>query len=284
MKGGEGIATMVEQSETMTPRSQRIRAWLGRALWLLAGSLLTLLVFALGAWFWGPALLAHRTEWPYERQLGRTMIDRAAAQGAAQLTPPRSAPPQALETGRIVYLGACAQCHGVDADGKGWLGMLSYPPAGALDDADTQERSDTELYWIIANGLSFTGMPAFRDRLSDEQIWAVVTYLRQLGGSSASPPPTIPTPTTQDLAAADPRGDGASRGAALYVALGCVNCHGAVGNAPGRLQLRATDQRAVRAIRKGTEDGMPAYSTDILSEADLRALLQYIATFRTSRP
>ncbi len=275
---------MAEQIETMTPRSQRIRVWLGRVLWLLAGSLLTLLLFVLSAWLWGPSLLAHRTDWPFERQLGRTMIDRAAAQGAAQLTPPSSARPQALETGRIVYLGACSQCHGADANGKGWLGMLSYPPASALNDADTQARSDAELYWIIANGLSFTGMPGFRDRLSDEQIWAVVTYLRSLSPSTLAPVPVIPTPTTQELAGADSTQAGASRGAALYTALGCVNCHGAVGNAPGRLELRATDQRAVRAIREGTEEGMPAYSTDVLSEADLRALLQYIATFRTSRP
>uniref|UniRef100_A0A7C1K3G2 C-type cytochrome n=1 Tax=Thermomicrobium roseum TaxID=500 RepID=A0A7C1K3G2_THERO len=275
---------MAEQIETMTPRSQRIRVWLGRVLWLLAGSLLTLLLFVLSAWLWGPALLAHRTDWPFERQLGRTMIDRAAAQGAAQLTPPSSARPQALETGRIVYLGACSQCHGADADGKGWLGMLSYPPASALNDADTQARSDAELYWIIANGLSFTGMPGFRDRLSDEQIWAVVTYLRSLSPNTLAPVPVTPTPTTQELAGADSTQTGASRGAALYTALGCVNCHGAVGNAPGRLELRATDQRAVRAIREGTEEGMPAYSTDVLSEADLRALLQYIATFRTSRP
>jgi len=275
---------VAEQIETMTPRSQRIRVWLGRVLWLLAGSLLTLLLFVLSAWLWGPALLAHRTDWPFERQLGRTMIDRAAAQGAAQLTPPSSARPQALETGRIVYLGACSQCHGADADGKGWLGMLSYPPASALNDADTQARSDAELYWIIANGLSFTGMPGFRDRLSDEQIWAVVTYLRSLSPNTLAPVPVTPTPTTQELAGADSTQTGASRGAALYTALGCVNCHGAVGNAPGRLELRATDQRAVRAIREGTEEGMPAYSTDVLSEADLRALLQYIATFRTSRP
>lgn len=275
---------MAEQIETMTPRSQRIRVWLGRVLWLLAGSLLTLLLFVLSAWLWGPALLAHRTDWPFERQLGRTMIDRAAAQGAAQLTPPSSARPQALETGRIVYLGACSQCHGADADGKGWLGMLSYPPASALNDADTQARSDAELYWIIANGLSFTGMPGFRDRLSDEQIWAVVTYLRSLSPNTLAPVPVTPTPTTQELAGADSTQTGASRGAALYTALGCVNCHGAVGNAPGRLELRATAQRAVRAIREGTEEGMPAYSTDVLSEADLRALLQYIATFRTSRP
>lgn len=275
---------MTEQVETSTPRSQRIRAWLGRTLWLLAGSLLTVFLLVIGAWQWGPLLVLHRSEWPFERQLARTMIDRAAARGAAEVPTRSVATSRALETGRIVYLGACSQCHGADADGKGWLGQLSYPPASALNDADTQVRSDAELYWIIANGLSFTGMPGFHDHLSDEQIWAVVTYLRSLGVHSAAPLPAIPTPTAQELAAADPAGSGPSRGAALYLALGCVNCHGAGGNAPGLLQLRATDQRAVRAIREGTKEGMPAYSTDVLSEADLRPLLQYIATFRTSRP
>ncbi len=274
---------MAKRIKVLTARRQWIHAWLGRALWLLAGGLLTLLLFAISIWLWAPALLTHRTPWPFERQLGRIMIDRAAARGTAQLTPPTLSHSKTRDAGRIVYLGACSQCHGADADGKGWLGPLSYPPASALNDADTQKRSDAELYWIIANGLSFTGMPGFRDRLSDEQIWAVIAYLRSFNSSAGSPLPALPTPTAQELAHADPRGHGASRGAALYLALGCINCHGAGGNAPGRLQLRATDQRAVRTIREGSKEGMPAYSTDILSESDLHALLEYIATFRTSR-
>ncbi|MCX7623615.1 MAG: c-type cytochrome [Thermomicrobium sp.] len=255
--------------------------WLGRLRWFAAGILATLLALAAASWLLAPQLLAHRGEWPFERALGRWAIDRIASERSRAIATPTGQSRRAIETGRIVYLGACAQCHGADADGKGWLGTLSYPPASPLDDADTRARSDAELYWIIANGLSFAGMPGFRDRLSEEQIWSVVAYIRGLQSGNAAPLSGVPTPSTEGLGRANPATTGAARGAALYVSLGCVNCHGAGGNAAGRLQLRATDQRAVRAIREGTDEGMPAYSTDILSESDLEALLEYIRTFST---
>ncbi|MCX2726566.1 c-type cytochrome [Thermomicrobium sp. 4228-Ro] len=254
--------------------------WPGRLLWFASGMIATVLFAACILWFAGPALLSHRTAWPFERTLSRWAIDRAAAVGSRNAPTPPAVGSRGVETGRIVYLGTCAPCHGADADGKGWFGTLSYPPASRLDDEETQARSDAELYWIIAHGLSFTGMPGFAARLSDEQIWAVIAYLRTLRSSVAQPLPVVPTPSTDDLRPADPAANGAARGAALYFSLGCVSCHGPRGNAPGFLQLRATDRRAVRAIREGTDEGMPAYPPALLSDADLEAILAYIRTFR----
>ncbi len=255
------------------------RRWPAATLWFALGALVTAVALAGTLVFSAPALLAYRGYLPIERALGRWAIDRIAAQRGATIEPPSVRDPRTVETGRIVYFGACAQCHGADADGEGWLGPLTYPPASALNDADTLGRSDAELYWIIAEGLSFVGMPGFRDRLTDEQIWAVVAYLRSLGEDHFEPL-VIPAPSAEDLARADPAASGAARGAALYVSLGCVECHGAGGNAPGRLQLRAADQRAVQAIRQGRDGGMPAYGTTLLSDDDLAALLEYIRTFR----
>ncbi|MCS7050726.1 MAG: c-type cytochrome [Thermomicrobium sp.] len=271
---------MVEQDRA-NARPRPGLGWLGRLFWLLVGSVLTVSVLVVGCLAAAPSVLQHRGSWPWERALGRWAIDRTATSGAAAVTTPTRGRVDA-QTGRIVYVGSCAQCHGADADGKGWLGQLMYPPASPLNDADTRARSDAELYWIIANGLSFVGMPGFRDRLSEEQIWSVVSYLRDVQRGNGGTLPAIPTPSADDLATADPRSSGAARGAALYIALGCVECHGANGTAPGRLQLRASDRRAVRAIRNGTEEGMPAFPVERLSDDDLQALLDYIASFRTA--
>ncbi|WP_448575029.1 c-type cytochrome [Thermomicrobium sp.] len=264
-----------------TQRTIRQR-WIGRIGWFTAGMLSTLLLLGIAGWVLAPRLLAHRSDLPGERRLARTLVDRAAARGAQDVPSRPLSGARAVEHGRIVYLGACSQCHGADADGKGWLGALTYPPASALNDADTQARSDAELYWIIANGLSFTGMPGFQDRLSEEQIWAVVAYLRSVGSGASGALPSVPQPSSAELARADPTGNAVARGAALFVALGCSNCHGIGGNAPGRLQLRATDRRAVRTIREGTDEGMPAYPVSLLSEPDLQAVLAHIRTFRCS--
>jgi mono/diheme cytochrome c family protein len=101
-----------------------------------------------------------------------------------------------------------------------------------------------------------------------------------LGSGSSGALPAVPQPSSDDLAKADPADGAVARGAALYIALSCSNCHGAGGNAAGRLGLRATDRRAVRAIREGTDEGMPAYPESLLSEPDLQAVLAYIRTFR----
>jgi mono/diheme cytochrome c family protein len=41
-------------------------------------------------------------------------------------------------------------------------------------------RTDGQLFWIIANGLG--NMPAFRDLLSERDLWMVVLFVRQAAG------------------------------------------------------------------------------------------------------
>lgn len=49
-----------------------------------------------------------------------------------------------------------------------------------MTDADTQQLSDGELFYIISNGVRFTGMPAWSGEDSPESIWALVAFIRQL--------------------------------------------------------------------------------------------------------
>ena len=87
---------------------------------------------------------------------------------------------------------------------------------------------------------------------------------------------TVPTPTTLQLAAANPSGDAAQRGAAIYFAQGCQSCHGPIGDAPGNLALRGRGETG--AIRRG-RSGMPAYGADQISDAQLADLEAYLQTF-----
>src|SRR5207244_3524718 len=110
------------------------------------------------------------------------------------------------------------------------------------------------------NGLGFTAMPAFSDAYKDEDIWAMVAYVRALQRGDASTI-TIPAPTQAQLLLADPRGDRMARGAAVYFAQGCHLCHGPEGDAPGgqtsrstcfasrRFPLARTERAAARADR-----------------------------------
>ncbi len=57
-------------------------------------------------------------------------------------------------------------------------------------------------------------MPAYRDQYSDQDKWSLVSYLRTLKGDQAAL--QVPTPTAEQLALADPKGNAVQRGAAVY--------------------------------------------------------------------
>ena len=61
--------------------------------------------------------------------------------------------------------GACPMC-----------GMALEPVTAA----SVQASSDGTLFWVIANGIMATGMPAFGPTHSDEELWTLVTFLRHL--------------------------------------------------------------------------------------------------------
>jgi hypothetical protein len=53
---------------------------------------------------------------------------------------------------------------------------------------DVQQRFTPEqLFWIVRNGIKMTGMPSWRDSMSDGQIWSVVAWLEV---SAKLPPQT----------------------------------------------------------------------------------------------
>jgi mono/diheme cytochrome c family protein len=57
-----------------------------------------------------------------------------------------------------------------------------YPRASDLTSKQVQSYSDQELFWIIQNGIRYTGMPAFRKTETPEHIWDLVNYVRTLPG------------------------------------------------------------------------------------------------------
>jgi mono/diheme cytochrome c family protein len=248
--------------------------------WLVVGAILgAVAVLGLLAIVGAPLVLMHRQDLPLEQQYGRAAIGVAARLSAGSAANPVASNPRAVTAGRDAYTGSCAVCHGATGDGKGAFGQATYPTATDLTTHDAIEKSDAELFWITRNGLSFTGMPGFGTQYDDQEIWSIVSYLRllQAGQPGAL---TVPTPSPSQLAQADPQGDGAQRGAAIYFAQNCQACHGPIGNAPGNLALRGSGE--TDAIRRGRA-GMPAYGADRISDAQLADLEAYLRTFGGQR-
>jgi mono/diheme cytochrome c family protein len=221
-----------------------------------------------------PLALTHRQDLPLERIYGDAAVSLVSRVLGGDAANPVANDQRALATGRSAYTGSCAVCHGAKGDGRGVFGRTTYPDATDL--TGVSNKSDAQLFWIIKNGLGFTAMPAFGQQYKDDEIWAMVAYIRVLQRGTASAL-AIPQPSLAQLAAADPAGSRQTRGAAIYFALGCHLCHGPEGDAPGDLSIRGRIETEI--VRRGDDRGMPAYGKDVISDAELADLETYLLRF-----
>lgn len=87
-----------------------------------------------------------------------------------------------LTDARAHFADHCATCHANDGSGKTSIGQNVYPKAPDLRLSDTQSMSDGEIFFIIHNGIRFTGMPAFGEGKPEEDLdsWKLVRFIRLL--------------------------------------------------------------------------------------------------------
>jgi len=90
-------------------------------------------------------------------------------------------PPTAenLKAGRREFGEHCAVCHGADGSAHTQLGADFYPPVARLE-RGSPGWSDGDLFFIISNGIRYTGMPGFGARHKPETIWRIILWIRQL--------------------------------------------------------------------------------------------------------
>ena len=85
-----------------------------------------------------------------------------------------SAPIFAAADGAALFKTKCAPCHGVDGSGSTPMGKTLH--VKALGSDEVQKLSDADLEKIIHDGKN--KMPAFGSKLSDEELRAVVHFIR----------------------------------------------------------------------------------------------------------
>jgi cytochrome c oxidase cbb3-type subunit 2 len=91
---------------------------------------------------------------------------------------------QNLLRGKEVFLDRCVACHGLAGDGKGpGAKFMSPPPADFTDKDDACCGGDTgpgDFYYRILRGWPGTGMENFGERLSVDDIWRVVLFVKTI--------------------------------------------------------------------------------------------------------
>jgi mono/diheme cytochrome c family protein len=124
---------------------------------------------------------AKATPTALEVMMARKARHMALPSSARALHNPVPASADSLRNGRLHFADHCAICHGNDGSCDTMMGSGLYPKPPDLRLSETQNLSDGELFWIIENGVRFTGMPAFSSRHSSpEDTWKLVQFIRHL--------------------------------------------------------------------------------------------------------
>lgn len=84
-----------------------------------------------------------------------------------------------LKEGKDIYAQHCKSCHGAKGKGDGPKAAKIDISSGDFTGEDFAIQTDAELYWKTTEGRK--PMPGFKEKLSDNERWAVTTYIRSLG-------------------------------------------------------------------------------------------------------
>ena len=231
------------------------------------------------------------TYWALDTAMRRSVRER----GEEIAVPPLDSEALVLR-GLALYRRHCVACHGAPgaAPETFALGMTPTPANLAYTG---REWPAGDLFWVVKNGLKMTGMPAFEFRLGEDELWAVVAFLKRLPHLSPREyaalraPPPAPAP--------DPKGPpDPARGKRAVHQYACLTCHaipGLVGaNAPVGPPLAGIASRTIIAgVLPNTTENMerwlraprqvnPASAMPDLgvSERDARDIAAYLATLR----
>jgi thiosulfate dehydrogenase len=84
-----------------------------------------------------------------------------------------------LAAGAEAYQKNCAFCHGLPSQPPSAASKGMFPRAPQLFTADDTVTDDPVgvTYWKVKNGIRLTGMPSFKDALTDQQMWQVSALL-----------------------------------------------------------------------------------------------------------
>ena len=116
-----------------------------------------------------------------ETMMAREVRHMAIPASARSIQNPVAETPENLRDARLHFADHCAICHANDGSGDTLVGRNLYPEPPDLRREETQKLADGELFWIIENGVRFTGMPAFGGAHGSEQdSWKLVRLIRHL--------------------------------------------------------------------------------------------------------
>ena len=161
---------------------------------------------------------------------------------------------EAADAGRVAFRIYCRPCHGIDAKG----GRGPDLTRGTYLAGDRDE----DLFRVIAEGVSGSNMAGYEERLPEETIWSIVSYIRMNASEEG-------TPVTGDPAVGEKL---------FWEKAQCASCH-RIGGRGGRLGPDLTTagrSKSVAYLRQSmtdpNDDFSPGYQTLTIVTLDGRKI------------
>lgn len=142
----------------------------------LAGPLIAALIAISG--FWPVTALPDPPR--LETVMARRALSASSARQAPRLQNPLSPSGDVLQAGLKGYRDGCAGCHGDYQKPSHW-GMTAFYPRAPQFASEPPDKPEWQLFWIVKNGIRYTGMGAWSGEMPDDKIWQVVTFLSRMG-------------------------------------------------------------------------------------------------------
>jgi cytochrome c553 len=270
------------------PRSL-LSSWFPNSKWIarfIAAAIVAIAALVSGAlavaWSGVSDIAASQGHWAFVERFLEFGMRNAVATHAMEIDPPSLEDPNLIRLGAGHFHRGCAFCHGAPGMPVNPIAkhMLPSPPDLAVAMRPWKER---ELFWIVKHGFKYTGMPGWVALERDDEIWAVVAFLKRL--------PTLDAEAYRNLALGDVRVSPRS-GSELATSesnpeaiSACARCHGSEGQRPMSnlvpvLHGQSADYvfSALNAYAEGRRHSgiMQPLAAD-LREEDMRNLADYYA-------
>jgi mono/diheme cytochrome c family protein len=174
----------------------------------LIGSLVivaVLAVIALLVYIKVTGLNARTEPGPVETSVARAIRRLAVPADVRDRRNPVELTEEVAAEGLAHFADHCASCHGNDGGGDTEMGRGLYPKVPDMRHPATQQLTDGELFYIIENGVRFTGMPGWATGTpaGEQASWHLVHFIRRL--------PNLTAEETKRIEALSPRSPEAIR-------------------------------------------------------------------------
>ena len=155
------------------------RRWIRIIRFILFGLAAILLTGFLFAWSGLYNVAASRGHWAVTDAILTFGMQNSVKTHAIGIEVPSLDSTDMSTLGAAHFHSGCAFCHGAPGVPISPIAQSMMPPPPNLS-TSMRKWHDRELFWIVKNGIKYTGMPAWVAEQRDDEVWAVVAFLRRI--------------------------------------------------------------------------------------------------------